>query len=512
MKRMLVISLASVVVIASGEALGQETPEPGTPAPGTSEPGTSEPETWQSEIVERLNEVEDRLDKAEKHSLLDRITLSAEYRTIFNFFHYKGPTSDPWDLTNPADPMSLRQITTTTKEVWSHRLRLKMIGEPVPSLRFTARLVCFRHFGDQDSPMMLMDSQSGRVPRDTSARFDQLWIDWFMFPWLALSAGRVAWAEGNPNELRENSDVQRGTAGLQMVDGEYETLTLTLNLSRWLTGTYLHAFYASWFNDNDDDAMGGFPFLSSGTDNLRIIGGNLDLVIPRIGRNFVQLGYYIVPRFTPFFVPIPDPAWDPNADYKHAPSFLSGSLLFPSRMPDSLGSYQNFSMLVELYDLLGTNIDLFVAGAVGLLSPNGKGIEYDLEMGPGNRQSVPFLFLASQGDDGTTFFFYAGFRYTFPIRLKPKVGFEYNHGSRYAISFATPTDQLLTKLDTRGSAYEAYAILPINKHLFLRASYLFIDNTYMTGFFGPNPAMVGSTAPRQEKKIHNFQLTLNASI
>jgi hypothetical protein len=34
----------------------------------------------------------------------------------------------------------------------------------------------------------------------------------------------------------------------------------------------------------------------------------------------------------------------------------------------------------------------------------------------------------------------------------------------------------------------------------------------MTGFFGPNPAMVGSTAPRQEKKIHNFQLIFNASI
>jgi len=460
----------------------------------------------------RLDEIEERLDVVEKKSILDRINWGAEYRTVLNVFRYNGPTSNAYDLTDPTNPLSRRFITRTTKEVWSHRLRLRLKAEPIPSLRFTARMVMYRHFGDGDAPPFIQDSMSSRVPRDSGGRFDQVWVDWFLLGGVALSAGRIAYTEGNPNELRENSTTRRATWGLHMVDGEYETVNLTVDTGRLVRESHARLFYASWFFDNDDDAFGGFPFLSSGTENLRIIGGNVELAIPKLGRNFVQIGYYAVPRFRPFTVPIPDPAFDPTKDYTHAPSFLNGSLLFPSKLPDSLGSYQNVSMLVEFYDMFGAGIDMFASGALGFLSPNGKGIEYELQMGPNLRQSIPFLFLASQGDDGLTGFFYAGARYTLPVRLRPKLGFEFNWGSRYMISFATQTDQLLTKLATRGKAYEAYAILPVNPHIFLRLTYLFIDNDYQTGFFGPNPAMTGNTAPEYPQQIHNVQLVLDVSI
>lgn len=464
------------------------------------------------ETRKRLDEVEDRLDVVEKKTILDRIRWGADYRTVLNTFVYRGPTSDPYALSNPQDPLSRRRIHSTTEEVWSHRLRLKAKAEPISSIRLTARMVMFKHFGDGDAPPFIQDSMSTSVPRDAGIRFDQLWLDWFLFGGLALSAGRIAYTEGNPNELRENSTTRRATWGLHMVDGEYETVNLTLDLGWLMPGTYVRGFYASWFNDNDDDPMGGFPFLTSGTDNLRIVGGNVDLMIPRLGKNFVQIGYFMVPRFRPFNIPIPDPGFDPAQDYTHAPAFLNGSLLFPSEMPDSLGSYQNVSMLIELYDVFGSGIDWFAAGALGIITPNGKGIEYELPVSPTQRMSTPFLFLASQGDDGLTGFVYAGLRYTLPVKLRPKIGFEFNWGSRYMISFATQTDQLLTKLAVRGRAYESYLILPINKHVFLRASYLYIDNDYQTGFFGPNPALTGSTAPPFEQQIHNIQVVLDVSI
>jgi len=470
-----------------------------------------------SDLEQRLSEVEERLDQAEKKTILDRILLSGEYRTTLSTFVYRGPSPNPYDLTDPSDPLSRRRISDTTEEVWSHRFRLNLKAEPLESLRFTARLVMFKHFGDGDAPPFIPDFAATRVPRDSGLRFDQVWIDWFMFRWLALSAGRIAYSEGNPNELRENSDVRRATWGLHMVDGEYETVNLTFDMTQILDNLYLRLFYASWFNDNDDDVFGAFGFLSSGTDNLRIIGGNVELSIPGLGRNFVQAGYYYVPRFRPFVIPIPDPAFNPNSDATHAPAPLNDSLLFPSKLPDSMGAYQNVSLLVELYDAGGSGLDLFAAGAIGLIDPNGRGIEYELPVptaDPSNvvRRSRPFLFLASEGDSGTTYFLYAGARYTLPFLTGPKIGFEFNYGSRYWISFAQQTDQLVNKLAVRGKAYEAYLIVPVNDHIFLKATYLHIDNDYQTGFFGPNPTLAGSTAPRYDQRIHNFQLVLNATL
>ena len=244
----------------------------------------------------------------------------------------------------------------------------------------------------------------------------------------------------------------------------------------------------------------------------------MDIEIPGLGKNFVQLGYYIVPRFRPFVVPIPDPGYSPADDPTHAPAPLNGSLLFPSALPDSLGSYQNVSALIELYDVGGAGLDLFVSGSIGFLSPNGQGIAYDIPSDLSDpsspRTTFPFLFLSSQGDKGTTYFLYTGLRYTVPIEAlnEPKVGFEFNYGSRYHISFAVQQDNLLTKLATRGKAYEGYLIVPFNKYLFLRASYLLVDSDYGGGFFGPNPAVFGSTAPEREQLVHSFNVVLNASL
>lgn len=467
------------------------------------------------DVEDRLFDVEERLDQVEKDSLLDRLQWGGDYQTIFNSVIYDGPSPDPFDRSDPSSPTT-RPIERSTPEIWSHRLRLRMTAEPVDSVRVTARLVMYKIFGDSDAPPFIQDFAATRVPRDSGIRLDQAWIDWFMFDWMALSAGRIAYQEGNPAELRWNSTTRRATWGLHMVDGEYETINLTFTLAKDL-GWYFRLFYASWFFDNDSDPFGGFGFLDSGNDNLRIIGGNTELSIPGLGKNFVQLGYYIVPDFRPFTLPIPDPGYDPEDDYRNAPPPLGDAYLFPSSKPDSMGSYQNASALIELYDVLGAGLDLFVSGSVGYLNPNGQGIAYEVPSDPSDpsspRREFPFLFLASQGDEGLTGFVYTGMRYTFPLEdlNEPKLGFEFNWGSRYHISFNQQTVQLINKLATRGKAYEAYVILPFNDSLFLRGSYVFIDTDYSGSFFGPNPAAFGTTAPEVDRQLHSFNAVLNAT-
>lgn len=509
-------------VAADVPAEEQAAPPPVEPDPDPALTARSvadmQPEASDEEEVslqDQIFELEDRLDAVERATVLDRIQLSGDFRFIYNAVWYEGPSPNPYDRVDPMAPTT-RIINQTNPEIWSMRFRIKFRAEPVDSVRVTARLSMYKIFGDADSPAFIQDSMSTRIPRDAGVRFDTAWLDWFPTDWLSFSGGRIAYAGGNPGELRNNSSVRQGTWGLHMVDGEYDTVNMTFNMSRLLDEWYLRVFYASWFNDDDQDVFGGFPFLNSGTEPLRIVGGNLDLKIPGLGNNFVQLGYYIVPKFRPFTVPIPDPAFDPSMDHTRAPAFLNGSLLFPSQMPSSLGRYQNVSGLVQFYDIGGIGLDLFAAGAIGFLDPNGQGIGYELPNPmTGERGTTPFLVLTSQGDDGKTYFGYAGFRYTLPWEAlnQTKLGFEWNYGSRYSLSFAVQTDQLVTKLATRGMAYEAYIIVPVNDHLFFRASYVHLDGRYQGGFFGPNPALgFPSTSLRVNTKVHALQLILNASL
>jgi hypothetical protein len=479
--------------------------------------GIAQRNAQMAELDERLTDLEESLDAVEKKSILDRVQLGADYRLVFNAFHYRGPSPNPYDR-DPTDPTALRRIDETSAEIWSHRLRIPIYAEAHKNLRLTARLVMFKNFGDSDQAAFIQDYQTTRLPRDSGIRFEQAWLDWFVTDWLTFSLGRLSYTDVNPPvELKENTNVRNPTWGLHIVDGEYETINVTFNLSPLVEQLYVRGFYASWFNDNDDP-MGQFPFLSSGVDNLRIAGWNIDLRLPGLGRSYLQVGHYVVPEFRPFVIPISDPTFDPSADHTHAPAPLNGSLLYPSRLPQSLGSYHNLNALLELLEMGGSGLDVFAGFTIGLLSPNGKAIEYELPSDPADpmsaKQSTPFLYLASHGDDGTSFSLFTGLRMTLPIfseKMRPKVGFEFNYGSRHHISFTMPNDQLVNRLATRGHAFESYVIIPIYAdHLFLRFGYVRIENEYQQGFFGPNPALFGSTAPEVNQTIQSFNAILNA--
>ncbi|MEL7371771.1 MAG: DUF3373 family protein, partial [Myxococcota bacterium] len=148
-------------------------------------------------------------------------------------------------------------------------------------------------------------------------------------------------------------------------------------------------------------------------------------------------------------------------------------------------------------------------------------VEYEIALTPGGpRQSTPLLFFPGTEEDGQvlTGFFYTGFRYTMPIESlnRPKIGFEFNMGTRYMVgALQQETDRLVSKLDTRGWAAETYLILPMNESLFVRLGYLHVQRNFAGTFAGPNPEIPGfggSTAPAVDETLHNFHLTLNASI
>jgi hypothetical protein len=530
MRANLILAVTALCAVPAARALADDPPggpiEPPPPPPDAAPPtgpgdttgsdaATTEPEPAPvpaaddvAALRSRVRELEDRVDEVEKHASLQRLEWSGDYRTTLSSFWYHGASPDG----NPYGPPVV--IDDRNAEQWLHRVRLMIKAEPSKRFRFRGRASVFKRFGSNTVTPSPQDFSEGRIPRDTALRLDRFWLDWFITPEVALSFGRISYSDGSPAELRENLAQPDATWGMTMVDGEYETVDLTFQPS---ARVLLRGFYASWAFPRNDDLFSSNLFLNSGTDNLRIVGGNADFTVPE-AKLFAQVGAYVVPQFRPFSIPIPNPM--PPANPGNAPPPLDGSLVFPSSMPDSLGRYANVSLFVMLRDIAG--FDVFAGGALGLLDPNGKSIGYPLAP---DGSSVPVLQLASAdpGASHLTKFFYAGGRFTLPVGATraPKVGVEFNYGSRYNISFAQPTDTLTNKLANRGNAYEAYLIQPIDERAFVRLDWLYIDTKYTGGFFGapdPDPASGqpphGGTAPPVNptgQTLHALSLTLHAN-
>lgn len=78
--------------------------------------------------------------------------------------------------------------------------------------------------------------------------------------------------------------------------------------------------------------------------------------------------------------------------------------------------------------------------------------------------------------DHNGYMFYTGFRYNMGPEDRTKAGFEYNHGSKYWFNFAQGADDIfMPKTSTRGNVYEAYLTHRINKHFIFKADYQRFD-------------------------------------
>jgi hypothetical protein len=511
-------AIAAASVAGSAPAWAQPAPE-ATTGTDTEEPadtGEASPDRI-DELEERLGYLEDAMDEVEKRAVLDRLQLGLDYRMILNRFTYRGPTPEPYDVLGTDTEL-------TTPEIWSHRLVIPMRADVTRSLRFTARLAMFKHFGDSDQAPFFLDFQGARVPRDAGLQVEHAWLDWFVTDWLALSAGRLSYLGRNPpGELKENTNFRIPTWGLNLIDGEYEAATVTVTPWRSkLPDLYVRAFYVSWFFDFDDP-RGEYAFLGSGQSNPRILGAIADTRIPGLGSTYFQLGYLAVPNVPGLPIPIPNPTYDPDQDFTNAPAPYNGSLLFPSVQPSSLGTYQSVNALLEVLDvrLGGLGFDAFVGGSVGFASPNGSAIEYELPSpaDPAMRVSTPFFVLPSTGENTLAGSFLTGVRLSLPRWKLPeplKLGFEYNYGSRYSLSFSVPNEHLVSKWTVRGQAFDGYVIVPVYRdRMFVRAGVLFIDNQYWNGILGLNPALplaAGSSVPIVDQDILNYNLLVQVTL
>ena len=72
-----------------------------------------------------------------------------------------------------------------------------------------------------------------------------------------------------------------------------------------------------------------------------------------------------------------------------------------------------------------------------------------------------------------------GLRYNFPNDERTKMGFEFNHGSKYWFNFAQAEDDIIApKTNTRGQVYETYFTHRINERFIFKADFIKYAYTY----------------------------------
>lgn len=406
--------------------------------------------TQYDKLAKDINNIYDSLDEVETKSLRDRINFGGELRTRMDNYSYDNITTMD---------MSTGTIAYNDKDGhddnnWTNRFRLNMDAEISKSLSFHGRLAIFKNWGDSDETTVAMVNDFNRVhrPGTSTVRLDRAYIDWVPenspVP-LGITIGRHPSTEGPPYELKEDRPRQSTYPSL-LFDVEMDGIVATVGLERYIglknSGwrfAYGKGYHSDWDNTNS------FSFFDdSEAGDTTMFATFLESEIPGLDNSLLVFSY---------------------ANMMDLPyTFIGPTTATTGAANENLGDVDLYGVHLQVNNLMQTGLDVFLSWGYDRSDPNGKSVNgYGL--------------LSADGHDrksGSAI--YAGMRYTIPFDQlnNPKVGFEYNHGSKYWMSMTSGTAELFNKLASRGDVYEVYYTQPVDKNLFFRAGYTHVDYDY----------------------------------
>lgn len=150
----------------------------------------------------------------------------------------------------------------------------------------------------------------------------------------------------------------------------------------------------------------------------------------------------------------------------------------------SLGTIDWFGggALTTLENIGSGNLTVFVDAAISVARPNSNvSYAYGLQ----GLVSGEFLVQDEKPATRNGYAMLAGMRYDLPS--KTKIGFEYNYGSKYWVTYAAAADDMWTsKVGTRGQVFEPYVIQELNlkpissvfAKVFFKLGYQYYDFKY----------------------------------
>jgi hypothetical protein len=474
------------------------------------------------ELEAKVDELDSRVSKSEVKNALDRLNFSGDYRfeahTIFGSVpaHYDGmalqnlvvktlfaypilgrmPSSvDEINSTVTAHPADYQQFTNNltfdqlkqavgsfspamqqqlfgmlmpatyvpgykanTPDLLTNRLRLDFNGRVADNVNFSARLSMYKAFGDSTGVQVFngqpntfnIDGTTTGVPNSDQVRVERAYFSWnhIADSKFYLSIGRRPSTYGPPMNYRQD-ELRGGTPSGSLIDYQFDGITFGYNLSENMVWRLCYGIgYQSGFGNGN--------LLKMPQDRLKdthFIGANLDLW--STDKTLLQATYAhafdVTDGFSGLIVLTRNPL---TGDVINAPVVMRYT---PSANLGGINLFGvNVTRQVRAFDLYGS------ANYSGT-RPNGMTTPF------GGLMSDPF----ETPVDRNGFMVLAGLRYKFGNDERTKIGFEFNHGSKYWFNFAQAEDDIIApKTNTRGEAYETYLTHRISERFIFKGDFI----------------------------------------
>lgn len=345
--------------------------------------------------------------------------------------------------------------------MYTNRLRLNLDSQLSENVSFTGRLSMYKVFGDSTGVQVFngqpntlnIDGNTTRVPNGDMLRVERAYFTWNKIGGspLYLSIGRRPSTDGPPLNLR-NDEPRGGTPMGSLIDYQFDGITIGYHFGENTVARICYGLgYESGFGNGD--------LLKTPADRLsdvHFLGGNIDLYAT--DKTLIQTTFARAFDVTDGF---------------------NGQIVFPVN-PLTGDPIPNFMMRFTPSTNLG-DIGLF-----GFLAQQRVG-KFDVFgnvnwSGTRPRPGVTTAFGGLMSDpfenpvDRNGYMVYFGGRYNMGPEDRTKLGFEYNHGSKYWFNFAQGEDDIVApKTSTRGNVYESYLTHRITKRFIFKADYLYYD-------------------------------------
>lgn len=348
--------------------------------------------------------------------------------------------------------------------LYTNRFRFRIDAPVAENMSVGARLSMYKVFGDSTGVQVFngqptsfnIDGTTAGVPNSDQLRVERAYFSWDKIGGsnFFLSIGRRPSTNGPPLHYRQD-EMRAGTPSAALIDYQFDGITFGYKLTEQ---TILRICYGLGY----ESGFGNGDVLKMPQDRLKdvhFLGGNVDIwnTENTLVQATVARAFDVTDGFNGLVVLPNNPL---TGDTVGAPVVMRFT---PS---SNLGSINllgiTFSRKINHLDIFGT------VNYVGL-RPN------DITTPFGGMMSDPFE--TPQNRSGAMFYF--GARYGFGTEDRTKIGFEFNHGTKYWFNFAQAEDDIIApKTNTRGEVYETYITHRINNRFILKADYIYYNYRY----------------------------------
>lgn len=348
--------------------------------------------------------------------------------------------------------------------LYTNRFRFRIDSQVAENMHFSARLSMYKVFGDSTGVQVFngqptslnIDGTTAGVPNSDQLRVERAYFAWNKIGGsnFFLSIGRRPSTNGPPLNFRQD-EPRAGTPSGALIDYQFDGITFGYNISE---NTILRLCYGLGY----ESGFGNGELLKMPQDRLKdvhFLGGNFDIWSSEnmLIQATVARAFNVTDGFNGLTVLPNNPL---TGEQVGAPLVMRFT---PST---NLGA---INLAGVTFTRKFRKLDMFASVNYVGLRPNGESTPF------GGLGSDPFETPVNR-DGGMI---YVGARYSFGEEDRTKLGFEFNHGTKYWFNFAQAEDDIIApKTNTRGEVYESYLTHRLNNRFTVKGSYIHYNYRY----------------------------------